>query len=85
MVRYRYFIRFGASRYHPLHCVRVSEGDYRIPELVKQYNQIGTDTTLSYYSPPTKDQEIYEIRMRMRAWEREVTIEDLDKKEKELR
>jgi hypothetical protein len=81
MVRYRYFIRFGASRYHPLHCVRVPEGDHRIPELIEKYNKIGMDTALSYYSPPSKEEEIHQLRMRVRAWDSEVTIEDLDKKE----
>jgi hypothetical protein len=59
----------------------VPEGDHRIPELIEKYNKIGMDTALSYYSPPSKDEEIHQLRMRMRAWDREVTIEDLDKKE----
>ncbi len=72
-IRFRYFIKPMGST---LHCLRVSESDPRISELVKTYNPIGWNTPIAYTFKPTPEQEAFEIKMSCRGWDKTVVIED---------
>ena len=50
--------------------------DPRIEELTKKYKAVGWWTFQSFPYKPTVDEEVFAIKMRFRAWEQTVTVED---------
>jgi hypothetical protein len=81
MFRYQYFIRKTHIPYtfmKKFECLRVPEGDTRIPELTQKYEPIGWNTFVQYRYKPTKEEEEFQIKMKFRGWEEEVEITDID-------
>lgn len=87
MSRYCYFARtLGHSRYSDLNFIRVASSDPRFPELTKNYNNIGLHACFSYPYTPTKEEEVFQLRKWLRAWDCNVTVAGIDEKgAKELR
>jgi hypothetical protein len=79
---YRYFAKTinRSSRFADLCFLRVPHSDPRIPTLEEQYNKIGISYTLSFPFPPTKEQEVFELKMRMRSWDMDATVARIDEK-----
>lgn len=86
MTRYCYFAKtIGQSRYADLAFLRLAESDARVPEFTAKYNSIGFSTCISYTHTPTMEEEVFQLRMRLRAWEVKVTVEEEGGKGERLR
>jgi hypothetical protein len=78
MSRFYYFCKHvgGGSRYGgELVCLRVPESDHRVSTLTKMYSSRGIYIYQTYPYMPTKKEEIFQIQMRLRAWNNTVTVE----------
>ena len=86
MFRYRYFIRKTVVPYNSyasvFKCIRVPEGDARIPKLTETYKPIGWDLFIEYPYKPTTEAEIFQLKMKFQGWDSQVEIEDIDAVEK---
>ncbi len=79
---YRYFAKTinRSSRYADLCFLRVPVSDPRIPTLEEQYHKIGISYTLTFPFPPTKEQEVFDLKMRMRSWDMDATVVGIEEK-----
>jgi hypothetical protein len=81
MSRFYYFCKHVGSGSHyggELACLRVPESDHRVNTLTKQYASSGIYIYQTYPFTPTKKEEIFQIKMRLRAWDNTVTVESLE-------
>ncbi len=62
-----------------LQCLRVPEGDKRIPSLTQAYNLTGYGMFIAYPYKPTEEEEIFQLKMKFRAWDSDVEITDDNK------
>jgi len=79
MFRYHYFVkrtRIPYTTMGKLQCLRVPEGDKRIPSLTQAYN---LDMFIAYPYKPTEEEEIFQLKMKFQAWDSDVEITDDDK------
>jgi hypothetical protein len=88
MHRYQYFVKqanAGAWFFKKLQCVRVPEGDKRIPELATLYKPIGNIVLIPYHFKPTQKEEEFQLKMNLQSWDADIEIVDAGTKEpKEL-
>lgn len=83
MFRYHYFIRKIQVPYtfmKKIQCIRVPEGDTRIPKLTEKFKQIGWFISYSY--KPTKEEEIFKLKLQFQEWNDMVEIQSIDDAEK---
>ncbi len=79
MFRYHYFIKqtnLGALSFKKFQCIRIPEGDARIPEFTQTYYTSGLNLFIPYQFKPTVKDEIFQLQMKLRAWEAEFEIQD---------
>jgi hypothetical protein len=82
MFNYHYFVkrtRIPYTTMGKLQCLRVPERDKRIPSLTQTYNPIGWNMFIAYPYKPSEEEEIFQLKMKFRAWESEVVIVDDEK------
>lgn len=88
MFRYQYFVKqtnAGAWFFKKFQCVRVPEGDKRIPELTAFYKPIGNTVLIPYSFKPTEKEEAFQLKMKFQSWDAEIELVDAGTKEpKEL-
>lgn len=81
MSRFCYFTRtLGKSRFADLSFVRVAGSDPRLPEIAAKYDNVGLHACFSYPYKPTKEEEVFRLRMWLRAWDCGVTVVGVDEK-----
>ncbi len=74
--RFVYFCkRVGVNT---LQCVRLPYTDVRVLEFSKMYAKIGFETTAMFPYMPRLAEEEHHIKMRFRAWHRDIVIENPD-------
>lgn len=81
MFRYLYLIKKMHIPYtymQKFQCIRVIEGDKRIPVLAEKYKPIGWSMYIAYSYKPTEQDEIFQIRQKFNQWNDEFEIEDPD-------
>jgi hypothetical protein len=79
MVRYQYFVKRVQRPYtwfKTFHCIRVPEGDARIPALKDQYMPIGWCVFIPFPFKPTEAEETFELQKYFRTWDSEFEIVD---------
>lgn len=84
-ILYRYFVKQVPIPYtymKQFQCLRVKDGDARIPELKAEYYPIGWNVNIPHVFQPTKEDEAFKLKMHFRAWESEFKIVRLDEGEK---
>jgi hypothetical protein len=66
MVRYHYFVKQSQIPYRYMkkfQCIRLAEGDKRIPEFTKLYASSGWNVFIEHPYQPTHDLEVYRLKM----------------------
>lgn len=66
MYRYHYFVKRTPIPYRYMtkfHCIRLPEGDKRIPELIKQYAVSGWNVLITHPYQPSIELEEYKLRL----------------------
>ena len=86
MIGYTYFIRKTQIPYtyrNIWKCVRIQEKDMRISTLITMFNPMGFREFIAYPKQPSEQDEIFQLRKRLRQWSDDLVIEnpeDDDKK-----
>jgi hypothetical protein len=83
MIRYHYFIKATMERatmINRFHCIRVPDGDLRIPTLLKEYSPVGWNVLVQYQFPPSEQEETFQLRTYFKTfqWNDEFFIEAAD-------
>jgi hypothetical protein len=87
MPNYRYFIKklwrphMGWGGEYNYYCIRVPEGDPRIPELTKQHNP-SWDVFVNYPYAPTTKEELFRLQTHFQAFGTNFVIETPEDAEK---
>lgn len=71
MFRYNYFIKRTQIPYtyiNKFQCIRVPEGDRRIPLLTVKYFPFDWNMFIAYPFKPTEEEEIFQLRMKFQQW-----------------
>lgn len=86
MPNYRYFIKKSWTPYMGwsgdfFHCIRIPDGDPRIPELSKQYKP-SWDVFVHYPYAPTDKEEVFRLQTHFQAFGTNFVIETPEEAEK---
>jgi hypothetical protein len=87
MHRYQYFVKRVQVPYtwsRKFQCIRLPEGDKRIPELTDLYKRFGWCVFVPYQFKPTEADEIFQLKKYFRTWDDDFEIMDPDEKPKEM-
>jgi hypothetical protein len=77
MYRFHYFVKrtqVPYTRLTKLQCLRIPEGDARIPALTERYKPIGWEFYKAYPYKPAVHEEVLQVKMNFKAWETDVEI-----------
>jgi hypothetical protein len=88
MYRYHYFVKQLPIPYpHPkkFQCIRIPEGDRRIPEFTVKYKPIGWTVFIAHQYEPCVQLEAYRLKMHLLQWDAEFEIQSPEEAEKQMR
>lgn len=81
MFRYHYFIKQVSVPYTYLkkfQCVRIPEGDKELTRFQTLYYPIGWDVFLAYQFAPSKEEEIFKLKLHFQAGNSEFEVQTLE-------
>jgi hypothetical protein len=75
MYRFHYFVKRTVCRdayynvVNKFQCIRLPEGDARIPEFEEKYKPIGWNMVFTYTYKPKEEDEIFQLKQKFQAYQ----------------